>query len=76
MATTQLTPEQKVHQRNAWFQEAQQLGDVKLACRRLGIWRKTFYKWKTRLTQARGEPSPLSCDCKIMKIVTLHGFRT
>jgi transposase-like protein len=59
LRTTQLTPEQKVRQRYAWFQEAQQLGDVKLACRRLGISRKTFYKWKKRFDQAKGERSSL-----------------
>jgi transposase InsO family protein len=59
MSTTQLTPEQKVRQRYAWFQEAQQLGNVKLACRRLGISRKTFYKWKNRFAQAKGDRSAL-----------------
>ncbi len=57
MSTTQLTPEQKVRQRFAWFQEAIQLGNVKLACRRLGISRKTFYKWKKRFAQAKGDRS-------------------
>ena len=43
MSTIQLTPEQKVRQRYAWFQGAQQLGNVKLACRRLGISRPPFH---------------------------------
>ncbi len=43
MSAIQLTPEQKVRQRFAWFQEKKQLGNVKLTCHRLGISRKTFY---------------------------------
>ncbi len=49
-----LTPEQKIRQRVAWFQEAERVGNVTLACRRLGISRKTFYKWRKRFTEARG----------------------
>ena len=35
MSTYELTPEQKIRQRYAWFQEAQRLGNEKLACLRL-----------------------------------------
>jgi hypothetical protein len=59
MSTHELTPEQKIRQRYGWFQEAQRLGNVKLACLRLGIFRKAFYKWKNRLTQAQGERAAL-----------------
>jgi len=37
MSTYELTPEQKIRQRYAWFQEAQRPGNVKMACLRLGI---------------------------------------
>ncbi len=43
-----LTPEQQIRQRYTWFQEAEQLGNVTLACKQLGISRKTFYKWRKR----------------------------
>ena len=59
MSTYELTPEQKIRQRYAWSQEAQRLGDVKLACLRLGISRKTFYKWKNRFAKAKGDRSAL-----------------
>lgn len=59
MSTYELTPEQKIRQRYAWFQEAQRLGNVKIACLRLGISRKTFYKWKRRFHQAKGQRSAL-----------------
>lgn len=59
MSIYELTPEQQIRQRYAWFREAQRLGDVKLACLRLGISRKTFYKWKNRLAQAKGDRSAL-----------------
>src|SRR5512138_1956569 len=49
-----LTPEQKIRQRYAWFEEAERLGNVTVACRRLGISRKTFYKWRQRFTESRG----------------------
>ena len=59
MSTYELTPEQKIRQRYAWFQEAERLGNVKLACQRLGISRKTFYKWKKRFDQAKGDRTSL-----------------
>ncbi|HYB19689.1 MAG TPA: IS481 family transposase [Thermodesulfobacteriota bacterium] len=59
MSTYELTPEQKIRQRYAWFQEAQRLGNVKMACLRLGISRKTFYKWKKRFDQAKEKRSSL-----------------
>ncbi len=54
-----LTPEQKIRQRVAWFQEAERLGNVTLACRRLGISRKTFYKWRARWLASRGDRQAL-----------------
>ncbi len=59
MSTFELTPEQKIRQRYAWFQEAQRLGNVQMACLRLGISRKTFYKWKHRFHQAKEQRSAL-----------------
>jgi transposase InsO family protein len=59
MSTYELTPEQQIRQRYAWFQEAQRLGNVTLACLRLGISRKSFYKWKNRLAQAKRDRSAL-----------------
>lgn len=44
MSRSMLTPEQQIRQRYAWFHEAERLGNVALACKRLGIPRKTFYK--------------------------------
>ena len=35
-----LTPEQKIRQRPSWFLEADRLGNVRLACQRMGISRK------------------------------------
>ena len=54
-----LTPEQKIRQRAAWFQETERLGNVTVACRRLGISRKTFYKWRQRYVEARGDRQAL-----------------
>ncbi len=54
MSKIMLTPEQRIRQRYAWFEEAERLGNVTLACRRCGISRKTFYKWRTRFAEARG----------------------
>jgi transposase InsO family protein len=54
MPRTFLTPEQQIRQRYAWFEEAARLGNVTLACRRCGISRKTFYKWRQRYAEARG----------------------
>ncbi len=56
-----LTPEQRIRQRYAWFEEATRLGNVTLACRRLGISRKTFYTWRKRYGEVRrGPPFPRS----------------
>ena len=41
----EFTREQRIRQKLYWFREARDLGNVKLACRRLGISRKTYYKW-------------------------------
>jgi transposase InsO family protein len=59
MSTYELTPEQKIRQRYAWFQEAERLENVQKACLRLGISRKTFYKWKHRFDEAKKERSAL-----------------
>ena len=59
MSTILLTPEQTVRQRYAWFQEAKQLGNVRLACHRLGISSNTFCKWKKRFIQAKEDRSAL-----------------
>ena len=59
MSGLYLTPEQKIRQRHNWFLEADRLGNVRLACRRLGISRKTFYKGKKRFLEAKGERSAL-----------------
>lgn len=48
-----LSPEQQIRQRAAWFQEAERLGNVTVACRRCGISRKTFYKWRQRFAESR-----------------------
>jgi hypothetical protein len=53
------TPEQKIRQRHNWFLEADRLGNVRLACRRLGISCKTLYKGKKRFLEAKGERSAL-----------------
>lgn len=54
-----LTPEQKIRQRYAWFEEAERVGSVTVACRRLGISRKTFYKWRQRWLESRGDRQAL-----------------
>jgi transposase InsO family protein len=54
-----LTPEQRIRQRYAWLEEAERLGNVTVACRRLGISRKTFYKWRKRFAEARGDRQAL-----------------
>ena len=59
MSKLYLTPEQKIRQRYNWFLEAQSLGNVSLACKRLGISRKTFYKWKGRFDKAHQQRSAL-----------------
>ncbi len=57
MSELYLTPEQKIRQRHNWFQEADRLGNVRLACLRLGISRKTFYKWRRRFRETKGDRS-------------------
>lgn len=59
MSEVYLTPEQKIRQRYNWFLEAQSLGNVSLACKRLGISRETFYKWKGRFEAAHQDRSAL-----------------
>ena len=59
MSEPYLTPEQKIRQRHSWFLEAERLGNVHLACLRMGISRKTFYKWKRRFLEAQGDRSAL-----------------
>ncbi|HWU39913.1 MAG TPA: helix-turn-helix domain-containing protein, partial [Candidatus Acidoferrum sp.] len=54
MSEVFLTPEQQIRQRHAWFEKAKRLGNVTLACRRLGVSRKTFYKWRQRFAASRG----------------------
>ena len=45
LPTMGLTREQRIRQRLYWFQEARDLGSEKIACSRMGINRKTYYKW-------------------------------
>ena len=52
MSHGHLPPEQGIRQRAMWFQEAERLGNVTLACRRLGISHQTLYKWRRRLQAA------------------------
>lgn len=59
MSTSMLTPEQKIRQRYAWLEEAARVGNVSLACKRLGISRKTFYKWRRRFQAAHGHREAL-----------------
>lgn len=59
MPNVMLTPEQQIRQRYAWFQEAARLGNVTLACQRLGISRKTFYKWRRRFQGEQGRREAL-----------------
>jgi transposase InsO family protein len=59
MSKVILTPEQKMRQRYAWFEEAERLGNVSLACKRLGISRKTFYKWRKRFQVEQGHRDAL-----------------
>lgn len=59
MSKVMLTPEQRIRQRYAWFEEAERLGNVSLACKRLGISRKTFYKWRKRFRVAQGAKTAL-----------------
>ena len=54
-----LTPEQKIRQRYAWLELAEQVGNVTLACRRLGVSRKTYYKWRQRFAETRGDRQAL-----------------
>src|SRR5512139_950025 len=59
MPQVMLTPEQRIRQRYAWFEEAERVGSVTVACRRLGISRKTYYKWRQRFAEARGDRQAL-----------------
>ncbi|MEE8448358.1 MAG: helix-turn-helix domain-containing protein [Thermodesulfobacteriota bacterium] len=54
-----LTPEEIIRKRYNWFVEVESLGSVSLACKRFEISRKTFYKWRWRFRQARGDPNSL-----------------
>lgn len=53
------TPAQQMRQRYAWFELAAQLGNVRLACIRLGISRKSFYKWRQRFAVEQGRREAL-----------------
>ena len=53
MSPSYLTPQDLIRKRYNWFHESQRLGNVSLACKRLGISRKTFYKWHSRFQKAR-----------------------
>jgi len=59
MSRSMLTPEQRIRQRYAWFEEAERLGNVTVACKRLGISRKTFYKWRKRVQVEQGRRTAL-----------------
>ncbi len=54
-----LTPEQRIRQRYGWLAEAERVGNVTVACKRLGISRKTYYKWRKRFAEARGDRQAL-----------------
>jgi hypothetical protein len=54
-----LTLKQRIRQRYAGFQEAEQAGNVTLVCKRCGISRKTFYKRRKRFSEARGDRGAL-----------------
>jgi len=59
MSKSMLTPEQQIRQRYAWFEAAERFGNVTVACERGGISRKTFYKWRKRFAEARGDRQAL-----------------
>jgi len=59
MSRMLLTPEQRIRQRYAGFEEAARLGNVTVACRRCGISRKTYYEWQQRFAEARGDRQAL-----------------
>lgn len=40
-----LAKEERTRQKLYWFQEARDLGNIKLACQRLWIRRNTYCKW-------------------------------
>jgi hypothetical protein len=65
MPTIILTPEQRIRQRYNWFEEAARVGNITLACRRLGISRKTYHKWR-QLYQFAG----IDC-CTRLRLVSL-----
>jgi len=49
-----------VQKRQEWFSEYQTLGNVRETCSRLGISRKTFYKWLKRYRDSGGNPESLA----------------
>ena len=57
MPSATLTAERQIRRRYSWCEKAKRLGNVTLACCRLGISRKTFYRWRKRYQQARGDGS-------------------
>jgi transposase InsO family protein len=59
MSKVMLTPEQRIRQRYAWFEAADRLGNVTVACERCGISRKTFYKWRKRFQVEQGAKTAL-----------------
>lgn len=59
MSRKYIPPEQIIRQRYNWFKEAERHKSVSLACKTFGISRKTFYKWRQRFRQARGDPNSL-----------------
>ena len=48
MSEPYCTSKRNISHWHDWLQEAQRLGDVPLACPRLGISRETWYKGKRR----------------------------
>ncbi len=59
MSKCMLTPEQVIRQRNTWFEVAERLGNVTMACERCGISRKTYYKWRKSFHGAQGRREAL-----------------
>lgn len=59
MSRSYLSPQELIRKRYNWFAEAKRLSNVSLACKRLGISRKSFYKWRSRFKEAKGNPNSL-----------------
>ena len=59
MSRAILTPEQQIRQRARWFELAVEVGSVTVACERGGISRKTYYKWRRRFAESRGDRQAL-----------------